>query len=149
MTLSIKNISKTIRFRRWSRNQFAAFQSIGKCVNIGCVCKSIIDISLKKQKGILYTSKKSDFICYSEADENDGKTPPDILFLFKKLEILPVILSNDIPYCIYFLLYPIETENYCLSCSSRSFFIKKYDRKIKKQSPIKGTFIRKRCILFA
>ena len=91
MTLSIKNISKTIRFRRWSRNQFAAFQSIGKCVNIGCVCKSIIDISLKKQKGILYTSKKSDFICYSEADENDGKTPPDILFLFKKLEILPVI----------------------------------------------------------
>ena len=40
MTLSIKNISKTIRFRRWSRYQFAAFQSIGKCVNIGCVCKS-------------------------------------------------------------------------------------------------------------
>ena len=86
MTLDIKNISRTIRFRRWSRNQFAAFQSIGKCVNIGCVCKSIIDISLKKQKGILYTPEKSGFTCHSEVDENDGDTPPNTSFLFKKSE---------------------------------------------------------------
>lgn len=149
MTLSIKNISKTIRFRRWSRYQFAAFQSIGKCVNIGCVCKSIIDISLKKQKGILYTPEKSGFTCHSEVDENDEDTPPNTSFLFKKSEILPVIPSNDIPYCIYFLLYQIETEDYCLSRSFRSFFIKKYDQKIKRQSPIRGTFIEKRSILFA
>ena len=77
MTLSTKNISRTIRFRRWSRYQFAAFQSIGKCVNIGCVCKSIIDISLKKQKGILYTPEKSGFTLHSEFDENNVDNNPN------------------------------------------------------------------------
>ena len=40
----------TIRFRRWSRKAYAAFASIGRCVTIGCLCKSVADSSLSKQK---------------------------------------------------------------------------------------------------
>ena len=40
----------TIRFRRWSRKAYAAFASIGRCVTIGCLRKSVADSSLSKQK---------------------------------------------------------------------------------------------------
>lgn len=40
----------TIRFRRWSRKSYAAFASIGRCVTIGCLRKSVADSSLSKQK---------------------------------------------------------------------------------------------------
>lgn len=39
-----------IRFRRWSRKAYAAFASIGKCVTIGCLRKSVADSSLSKQQ---------------------------------------------------------------------------------------------------
>lgn len=39
----------TLRFRRWSRNRFAAFCSIGREVVIGKVKKSIADASLTKK----------------------------------------------------------------------------------------------------
>ncbi|MEL5896222.1 hypothetical protein AAE250_22365 [Bacteroides sp. GD17] len=40
----------TIRFRRWSRKAYAAFASIGRCVTIGSLRKSVADSSLSKQK---------------------------------------------------------------------------------------------------
>lgn len=40
----------TIRFRCWSRKAYAAFASIGRCVTIGCLRKSVADSSLSKQK---------------------------------------------------------------------------------------------------
>lgn len=40
----------TIRFRRWSRKAYAAFASIGHCVTIGNLPKSVADSSLSKQK---------------------------------------------------------------------------------------------------
>ncbi len=40
----------TIRFRRWSRKAYAAFASIGRCVTIGNLRKSVADSSLSKQK---------------------------------------------------------------------------------------------------
>lgn len=39
-----------IRFRKWSRKAYAAFASIGKCVTIGHVSKSIADNSLSKRE---------------------------------------------------------------------------------------------------
>lgn len=39
-----------IRFRRWSRKSYAAFASIGRCVTIGCLRKSVADSSLSKQR---------------------------------------------------------------------------------------------------
>lgn len=43
-------VRHTIRFRRWSRKAYAAFASIGHCVTIGCLPKSVADSSLSKQK---------------------------------------------------------------------------------------------------
>ena len=43
----------TIRFHRWSRKKYAMFGSVGKCVTIGRVCKSIADASLSKAKHLL------------------------------------------------------------------------------------------------
>lgn len=43
----------TIRFHRWSRKKYAMFGSIGKCVTIGCVCKSIADASLGKGRQLI------------------------------------------------------------------------------------------------
>lgn len=43
-------VRHTIRFRRWSRKAYAAFASIGHCVTIGCLPKSVADSSLAKQK---------------------------------------------------------------------------------------------------
>ena len=39
-----------LRFRRWSRKRYAAFASIGRCVTIGCLRKSVADSSLSKQR---------------------------------------------------------------------------------------------------
>jgi hypothetical protein len=39
-----------IHFRRWSRKRYAVFCSIGRCVSIRQVNKSVSDASLKKQK---------------------------------------------------------------------------------------------------
>lgn len=47
---AIKHLPTTIRFRKWSRKAYAAFASIGKCVTIGHVSKSIADNSLSKRK---------------------------------------------------------------------------------------------------
>ena len=43
-------VRHTIRFRRWSRKAYAAFASIGRCVTIGSLRKSVADSSLSKQK---------------------------------------------------------------------------------------------------
>lgn len=43
-------VRRTLRFRRWSRKAYAAFASIGRCVSIGCLRKSVADSSLSKQK---------------------------------------------------------------------------------------------------
>lgn len=49
MKSKIPTIS-TIRFRRWSRKNYATFASIGRCVTIGCLRKDVADSSLAKQK---------------------------------------------------------------------------------------------------
>lgn len=49
---TVKHLPRTIRFRKWSRKAYAAFASIGKCVTIGHVSKSIADNSLTKSKTV-------------------------------------------------------------------------------------------------
>lgn len=50
----------TLRFRKWSRKAYAAFASLGRCVTIGCLPKSVADSSLSKQKSGTSASCKSD-----------------------------------------------------------------------------------------
>ncbi len=60
-----------IRFRRWSRNRYAAFYSLGRCVNIGTLSKSVIEASLRKQGlfSLYYTNREySTFLIGSEVD---------------------------------------------------------------------------------
>lgn len=45
-----------IRFRRWSRKRYAMFSSLGCCVTIGYLKKSVVDASLKKQKSPAQTT---------------------------------------------------------------------------------------------
>lgn len=46
----------TLRFRRWSRNAYAVFFSLGKCVSIGNLKKGIIEASLPKEKAYFFAT---------------------------------------------------------------------------------------------
>lgn len=51
-------ITKTIRFRKWSKKAYAIFASIGRNVTIGCLPKNVVDSSLAKQKSGISVSCK-------------------------------------------------------------------------------------------
>ncbi|GEM_PF-1668538 len=76
-----------LHFRRWSRHKFAAFCSMGKCVNIGTLDYRITDISLKKQTSSLTTEK----ISYIDNEEKE-KRPED--FFYKIILHSEVILKE-------------------------------------------------------
>lgn len=63
----------TLRFRKWSRKAYAAFASLGRCVTIGCLPKSVADSSLTKQKAGSAAGCKSGGCNFME--KNDGKSP--------------------------------------------------------------------------
>ena len=67
--------NQVLRFCRWSRAGYAIFRSLGRCVVIGRVCKSIADASLSKQTGCcsLYRSFFFDITAeeFREAEEED------------------------------------------------------------------------------
>lgn len=67
------NCSQYIRFRRWSRSRYAAFCSLGRCVNIGTLSKSVTEASLRKQNSpSLYITDK-EFSLYSESENEVDK----------------------------------------------------------------------------
>lgn len=71
----------TIRFRRWSRKTYAAFASIGRCVTIGCLRKSVADSSLSKQKvagnaGHAGCGEETPWKGETDGKENDIGIPP-------------------------------------------------------------------------
>ena len=49
-----------IRFRRWNRKSYSMFASLGKCVTIGQVCKSIAEASLSKNTSLCNTRTATD-----------------------------------------------------------------------------------------
>lgn len=93
----IKNFS--IRFRRWSRKQYAVFCSLGKQISIGCLRRSITDQALRKNALILKTATHATTKSFSlvdndlkDSEEVDSKqTISDILFL----KIVLSKLSSD------------------------------------------------------
>ena len=50
---TLHNQRKSIRFRRWSRKNYAVFGSLHRHVTIGRVCKGIADSSLDKARHIV------------------------------------------------------------------------------------------------
>ena len=63
----------TLRFRKWSRKAYAAFASLGRCVTIGCLPKSVADSSLSKQKSGTSAGCKSSRQSLEDTDNGKGQ----------------------------------------------------------------------------
>lgn len=63
----------TLRFRKWSRKAYAAFASLGRCVTIGCLPKSVADSSLSKQKSGTSAGCKSGRQSLEDTDNGKGQ----------------------------------------------------------------------------
>lgn len=63
----------TLRFRKWSQKAYAAFASLGRCVTIGCLPKSVADSSLSKQKSGTSAGCKSGRQSLEDTDNDKGQ----------------------------------------------------------------------------
>ena len=63
----------TLRFRKGSRKAYAAFASLGRCVTIGCLPKSVADSSLSKQKSGTSAGCKSGRQSLEDTDNGKGQ----------------------------------------------------------------------------
>ncbi|MDR2916238.1 MAG: hypothetical protein LBV74_15675 [Tannerella sp.] len=99
-----------IYFRRWSRKRYAAFCSIGRCVSIRKVNKSVIEASLMKQSPSLAISlrKVTDTPDIQEKEE-EPDLPPSLLLLLSML---------------------IQPQTITKVCGSTFFTVNKPDKKI-------------------
>lgn len=60
-----------LRFRRWSRKEYAAFVSLHRHVTIGQVGRGIADASLGKQKTAVCEGKKTEGTSWTDFSEED------------------------------------------------------------------------------
>lgn len=60
-----------LRFRRWSRKEYAAFVSLHRHVTIGQVGRGIADASLGKQKTVVCEGKKTEGTSWTSFSEED------------------------------------------------------------------------------
>lgn len=60
-----------LRFRRWSRKEYAAFVSLHRHVTIGQVGRGIADASLSKQKTAVCEGKKTEGTSWTGFSEED------------------------------------------------------------------------------
>lgn len=60
-----------LRFRRWSRKEYAAFVSLHRHVTIGQVGRGIADASLGKQKTAVCEGKKTEGTSWTSFSEED------------------------------------------------------------------------------
>lgn len=70
-----------LRFRRWSRKEYAAFVSLHRHVTIGQVGRGIADASLGKQKTAVCEGKKTEgtsWTSFSEEDTLFGSGGPEL-----------------------------------------------------------------------
>lgn len=61
-----------LRFRRWSRKEYAAFVSLHRHVTIGQVGRGIADASLGKQKTAVCEGKKTEGTSWTDLSEEDA-----------------------------------------------------------------------------
>lgn len=111
-----------IRFRRWSRKQYAVFCSLGKCVTIGNLKKAVADVSLGNQVSVCTAFFAG---CLLVSDEETGSECEEEV---TPLELVLLMLRNRLPqvqtvelYPIVFILYILFAER-VRSASFRHFF---------------------------
>ena len=153
---TLHNQRKSIRFRRWSRKNYAVFGSLHRHVTIGRVCKGIADSSLDKARHIVSVEGNGQLLCVYTMEQHQGTgcfTAPDIsshlgcvMLLLMGLPVAVEPAGSEVA-CIR------RTQNNChlpkrngerirvTSCcrcarvlSPFRFYAYKYDRNIRKKS---------------
>lgn len=86
--------SKTIRFRRWIRKGYAAFSSLGICVTIGCLRKSVTECALLKQSSLqaLQPGKEQEDVRPGEQD--DSPSPESLVLLTTSIHLQDVFNNH-------------------------------------------------------
>ncbi|HRZ98853.1 MAG TPA: hypothetical protein P5084_14950 [Paludibacter sp.] len=88
-----RNIFKnTLRFRRWSRANYAVFLSLGVCVTIGFLSNSIAEKSVSKTSE--FKAKCTEFHSTTGSDQNDLLLE-NTLFTKQLQEILSTETSSE------------------------------------------------------
>ena len=85
-----------LHFHRWSRNRYAAFCSMGRCVNIGTLSCKIADCSLKKQG--IHLSCPRNFVD-TNVYPSDTDFPPLIDDRKEKQLFIPIVNRRGIDTC--------------------------------------------------
>lgn len=119
------NQNKYLRFRRWSRNRFGAFYSLGKQVAIGQLKNSIADASLSKKPSLSLKESAIHLSGLPEYIPDDGLPP--ILQIINNLlmgAVLPVV-SCEAPASLHTLFYSNidASAAQCNSLRQMRFFI--------------------------
>lgn len=89
LTSKSSNFTTSLRFRRWSRKNYAVFASLKFCVTIGCLANSITEKSLTKAKNYLTQS-------YSNSSTIDHKESDVSIVVENILEQYQEIIINKI-----------------------------------------------------
>ena len=75
---TLHNQRKSIRFRRWSRKNYAVFGSLHRHVTIGRVCKGIADSSLDKARHIVSVEGNGQCVYAMNGIREQDASPYDI-----------------------------------------------------------------------
>lgn len=75
---TLHNQRKSIRFRRWSRKNYAVFGSLHRHVTIGRVCKGIADSSLDKARHIVSVKGNGQCVYAMDGIREQDASPYDI-----------------------------------------------------------------------
>lgn len=75
---TLHNQRKSIRFRRWSRKNYAVFGSLHRHVTIGRVCKGIADSSLDKARHIVSVEGNGQCVYAMDGIREQDASPYDI-----------------------------------------------------------------------
>ncbi len=90
------NTVKSIRFRQWSRKNYAVFAGLNKVISIGRVKASICDMALLKTNSLLVTSTVFSDNLLKNCDEEDEA---EILLFENLLQTDLQFFAVDVPVC--------------------------------------------------
>lgn len=99
---------RIIRFRRWSRNGYAIFSSLGRCVTIGTLGRNIADASLKKQKAGICINRQGAEKQVSDDDVPEDDLPSDVFF-HPELRVQSLLAADT--YCPEYNLIDTKRTN--------------------------------------
>lgn len=126
-------VHNNVRFRRWSRANYAIFSSLSRCVTIGTVCASICEMSCKK--GNALTTQKFNQILSENNDEEDEENDKTELSLSLQNYLKQILINNSLSSTaaaaavIITIIYSIYTPAVgMISLIPTAFFMSYYEK---------------------